>query len=154
MSRSRFLPSSDGEERVPLFIDTNVIVANHSPRSSKHDEVRHVMTEIGTNELPYYPLITNQYVLDEVASLLLSRADVNVAQEVVDRLLSSESLQVLDVEPSLVDRAIEQFQSYHDQSISITDHVIAVQAGDYEVEHIFSYDSGFRTLGFSVIPYS
>jgi predicted nucleic acid-binding protein len=59
---------------------------------------------------------------------------------------------VLDVEPSLVDRAIEQFRAYEDQSISLTAHVVAIQADDHGIEHVFSYDGGFRTLGLSTLP--
>lgn len=29
---------------------------------------------------------------------------------------------------------------------------IVAQAGEYEIEYIFSYDDGFRTLGFSTLP--
>lgn len=79
---------------VPLFFDTNAIVAHEYARASRHDEVQPVM------------------------------------------------------------RAIEQFQAYEDQSISLTDHVIAVQADNHGIEHVFSYDGGFRTLGFSTLPRS
>jgi predicted nucleic acid-binding protein len=68
----RFVPTADSGGPVPLFVDTNAIVAHQYPRASRHDEVRPVIKAIGANELPYFPLVTNQYVLDEVVSLLLS----------------------------------------------------------------------------------
>lgn len=148
----RFTPTTDGNASVPLFVDTNAIVAHQYPRASRHDEVRPVIRAIGANDLPYYPLVTNQYVLDEVVSLLLSHADTRVAHQVITQILETETFRVLDVEPSLVDRAIAQFQEYDDQSISLTDHVIAIQADDYSIEHVFSYDSGFRTLSFTTLP--
>ena len=153
MTFSQFRPSSGGETPVPLFVDTNAIVAHVYARASKHDEVRPVMEAIGANDLPYYPLVTNQYVVDEIVSLLLSHAGVRTAHQALDRVLETDTFRVLDVEPSLVDRAIERFQEYDDQSISLTDHVIAVQANDYDIDHIFSYDTGFRTLGFTVLPH-
>lgn len=148
----RFTPATDRDHPFPLFVDTNAIVAHEYARASRHDEVRPVMQAIGANDLPYYPLVTNQYVLDEVVSLLLSHADTRVAQQALKRILDTETIRVLDVEPSLVDRAIDQFQTYADQSISLTDHVIAVQADDHGIDHIFSYDGGFRTLGFTTLP--
>jgi len=148
----RFVPTADGDASVPLFLDTNAIVAHQYPRASRHDEVRPVILAIGANDLPYYPLVTNQYVLDEVVSLLLSHAGTRVAHQALTQILETETFRVLDVEPSLVDRAIEQFQAYDDQSISLTDHVIAIQAEDYGIDHVFSYDSGFRTLGFTTLP--
>jgi len=148
----RFRPATDVTGSVPLFLDTNAIVAHEYAKASRHDEVRPVMRAIGANDLPYYPLVTNQYVLDEVVSLLLSHATTRVAHRALTRVLDTDTVRVLDVEPSLVDRAIEQFQAYEDQSISLTDHVIAVQADDHGIEHVFSYDGGFRTLEFSTLP--
>jgi len=72
--------------------------------------------------------------------------------QALTRVLDTDTFRVFDVEPSLVDRAIEQFQEYDDQSISLTDHVIAIQADDHGIAHVFSYDGGFRTLGFSTLP--
>jgi predicted nucleic acid-binding protein len=149
-----FHPTEVGETgRTPLFVDTNAIVAHYYPQSAKHDEVREVIEAIGAGELPYCPLLTNRYVLDEVVSLLLSRADTDVAHEALNRLLAEETFRILDVDPGLVDRAVDQFREYDDQEISLTDHVIAEQARDYDVEHLFTYDGDFRTLGFTVIPY-
>lgn len=153
MTFPQFSPSGDGDTPVPLFVDTNAIVAHLYARASRHDEVRPVMQAIGANDLPYYPLVTNQYVVDEIVSLLLSHAGAQVAHQALDRVLDTDTFRVLDVEPSLVDRAIEQFREYDDQSISLTDHVIAIQAEDYNIDHIFTYDAGFRTLGFTILPH-
>lgn len=148
----RFRPPADVTGPVPLFVDTNAIVAHEYARAARHDEVRPVIQAIGANDLPYYPLVTNQYVLDEVVSLLLSRASTRVAHLALTHVLDTDTFRVLDVDPSLVDRAIEQFHQYDDQSISLTDHVIAIQADDHGIEHILSYDGGFRTLGFATLP--
>ncbi|MFC6766381.1 type II toxin-antitoxin system VapC family toxin [Natrinema soli] len=149
----RFVPTTDVDGRVPLFVDTNAIVAHQYERASRHEEIRPVIQAIGTNDLPYYPLVTNQYVLDEVVSLLLSHAGARIAHQVLERILETDTFRVLDVEPSLADRAIEQFRAYDDQSISLTDHLIGVQARDYEIDHILTYDDGFQTLGFTALPH-
>jgi uncharacterized protein len=148
----RFAPASDTNGQVPLFVDTNAVVAHQYEKASRHEEIRPVMQAIGQNDLPYYPLVTNQYVLDEVVSLLLSHAGTRVAHQAVDQILETDTIRMLDVEPSLVDRAIDQFQKYDDQSISLTDHVIAVQAAEYGIDHILTYDNGFRTLGYTTLP--
>lgn len=148
----QFEPAADRDGQVPLFVDTNVLVAHLYARASRHEEVRPVMRAIGDGELDYVPLVTNQYVLDEVVSLLLSRAGPAVALQAVDRIVETDTVRVLDVEPSLVDRALDQFRKYRDQAISLTDHVIATQADKHGVDHVFSYDDGFRTLGFTTIP--
>lgn len=150
----RFYPTEVGETgRTPLFVDTNVITAHYYSQAKKHDVVREVVGAIGAGELPYYPLLTNQYVLDEVVSLLLSRADTHVAHEALNRTFAEETFRVLDVDPGLVNRAVDQFCEYDDQEISLTDHVIALQARDYDIDHLFTYDGDFRTLGFTVVPH-
>lgn len=151
---ARFAPADDESGRTPLFVDTNALVAYFYPRAAKHDEVRDVVGAIGTGQLPYYPLLTNQYVLDEVVTLLLSRANTHVAHEALDRTLAESTVRVLDVEPGLVARAIEEFRDYDDHDISLTDHVIAEQARAVGVDHLFTYDGDFRTLGYTVIPYT
>jgi len=150
----RFDPANvEGDERTPLFVDTNAIVAYFYRRSNNHEEIRTVIEAIGSGELSYYPLLANEYVLDEVVSILLSRADTRVAHEAVERILAEDTFRVLDVETGLVDRAIERFRDYDDQAISLTDHVIDQQARDYSVDHILTYDTDFRTLGLTVIPH-
>lgn len=149
----RFDPGDvGGSGRTPLFVDTNAIVAYFYRRANNHGEIREVIAAIGCGEHPYYPLLTNMYVLDEVVSILLSRADTHVAYEAFDRTTEEETLRVLDVEPGLVDRAIDQFRTYDDQDVSLTDHVIAEQARDHSVDHVLTYHGAFRTLGFTVIP--
>lgn len=152
---ARFEPASVGEGgRTPLFVDTNALVAYFYPRAAQHEEVRDVVGAIGSGDLPYYPLMTNQYVLDEVVTLLLSRADTRVAHDALDRTLAEPTFRVLDVAPDLVDHAVEAFREYDDHDISLTDHVIAEQARATDIDHLFTYDGDFRTLGFTVIPYN
>jgi hypothetical protein len=55
-------------------------------------------------------------VLDEVVSLLLSHAGTHVAHQVLSRILETDTFEVLDVEPSLVDRAIDQFEQIYADS--------------------------------------
>lgn len=154
--RSRFEPSiEDGREApVPLFVDTNALFAYFYRGSSQHDEARVAIEAIGDGELPYNPLVTNQYVLDEVVTLLLSRADCRAAHEALETILNEPTFRVLDVSPGLVEHAIEQFRRYDDQAISLTDHVIAVQADERGIDHLFTYDGDFRTFGITVVPHS
>lgn len=152
---SRFAPSTDTDERgppVPLFVDTNALFAYFYRPSSQHDEVRTVIRAIGAGDLPYNPLLTNQYVLDEVVTLLLSRADTRAAHEALGSILDEPTFEVLGVEPQLVERAVGRFRRYDDQTISLTDHMIAVQADERLVDHLFTYDGDFRTVGVTVVP--
>ena len=41
---------------------------------------------------------------------------------------------------------------YDDQEISFVDHTTSVLADERDIDHIFAFDSDFRTLGFSLVP--
>lgn len=153
--RSRFGPSvEDGRKApVPLFIDTNALFAYFYRESSHHEEARTAITAIGNGELPYNPLVTNQYVLDEVVTLLLSRADGRAAHEALESILDEPTFRVLAVGPALVESAVDQFRRYDDHAISLTDHVIAIQADERGLDHLFTYDGDFRTFGITVVPH-
>lgn len=152
---SRFDPSiEDGRKApIPLFIDTNALFAYFYRESSHHEEARAAIKAIGSGDLLYNPLVTNQYVLDEVVTLLLSRADTRAAHEALESILDEPTFRVLDVGSELVKQATEQFRRYDDQAISLTDHVIAVQADERGIDHLFTYDGDFRTFGITVVPH-
>jgi uncharacterized protein len=53
----------------------------------------------------------------------------------------------------MFDAAHEHFVEYDDQEIAFFDHLGGALARDYEIEHVFTFDSGdFHTLGFTVVP--
>ena len=153
---SRFESSTETDGRkapVPLFVDTNALFPYFYRPSSAHDEARAVIEAIGEGDLPYNPLLTNQYVLHEVVTLLLSREGTRATHEALESILDEPTFQMLDVEPQLVESAVEQFRRYDDQAISLTDHVIAVQLDERGIGHLFTYDRDFRTLRVTVVPH-
>lgn len=96
--------------------------------------------------------MTNRYVVDELLTLLQSRANNEYAVEALDGLRSSGWLSVLQVDDPAFDAAADQFRTYSDHPISFTDHTIGVQARRRDVDHVFSYDGDFETLGLTTVP--
>ncbi|WP_440766619.1 hypothetical protein [Natronorubrum sp. DTA7] len=45
-----------------------------------------------------------------------------------------------------------QFEEYDDQKISFVDHATSDLADERDVDHVFTFDSDFRTLGFTLVP--
>lgn len=146
----RFLPAEVGHH--PLFLDTSALYAYFYDGTAQHDEMSCFFDALGANRLPYRPLLTNQYVLDELVSLLLSDAGHDAAIDAVDSLLESTALTVCSVDDETFTDAVEQFRTYDDQAISLTDHTIALQATEHGADHVLTYDGDFRTLDFVTVP--
>lgn len=136
----------------PVFVDSSALVANFHVRDRNHRDALAFFRGLRDGELRARPLYTSEYVVDEVGTTLLGRADHERAARAVDYLRESRAIEVLHVDRSTYDRALDRFVEFDDQALSITDHVIGVQAGDRNVELVLSFDGDFAALGFSTIP--
>ncbi|MEM4781564.1 MAG: PIN domain-containing protein [Halalkalicoccus sp.] len=146
----RFRPSRS--IRTPLFLDTSALYPRFYDRANQHEEIAAFFDVLGSNELPYRPLFTNQYVVDELVALLLADSSHETAARAVEAIRDSKAIAVLSVTDEVFERSVEEFLQYDDQDISLTDHTIGVHADEAGVEHVLTYDGDFRTLGLNVVP--
>jgi predicted nucleic acid-binding protein len=136
----------------PLFVDTGPFYAQFVATATRHDRARRVFDGIATGDLPYRPLFTSTYVLDELATLVLSHRDHAAAVEALDRIVGSPAT-VISPEETDFEATREQFTRYENPDISFTDHMSYHLANDRGIEHVFSFDPDhFRTLGLTVVP--
>jgi len=145
-----FRPGTDGP--TALFLDTSALFAHFHPEVAEHDSVTAFFERVGANEIPYRPLYTSTYVLDELATLLLSKGTHECATTALSRTTESESIDVLPEADDEFAEARARFQQYDDHEISFTDHLSAVQMRERDVDHVLAYDGDFATLGFEQIP--
>jgi len=144
--------SADGSGATPLFIDTGAFYARFVETAQRHDRATAVFEAIGKREAVYRPLYTSTYVLDELATLILSHHDHEGATAALDRVRQSPTT-VVHADRADFDRTFEQFARYDDYKISFTDHMTGVLAADRDIEHVLTFDSDhFRTLGFTAVP--
>jgi predicted nucleic acid-binding protein len=144
--------SSPEPGATPLFIDTGAFYARFDENSSLHERASAIFTGIGSGELVYRPLYTSTYVLDELATLILSHRNQTEAVAALDRVLDSP-VTVVDPDWADFDACREQFTRYDDQTSSFTDHMTTILAADRDVEYVFTFDpDDFRPLGVTVVP--
>jgi predicted nucleic acid-binding protein len=110
------------------------------------------MEAIEDGTLRFRPLYTTGYVLSELATLLLRKANHEVAMDAISRVQESPAVTVLHPGKTQFSQTCEQFERFDDQQISFVDHMTGVIAADYDAEYIFAFDSDFRTLGYSLVP--
>ena len=136
----------------PLFIDTGAFYARFVGTAQRHDRATAIFEAIGEGEIAYRPLYTSTYVLDELATLILSHRDHDGAAAALERVRESPTT-VIQPDRGDFDRTCDQFARYDDHEISFTDHMSAVLATERDIEHVFTFDPDhFRTLGFTAVP--
>lgn len=137
----------------PLFVDTGPYYARFASNAPRHDRATAVFDDIRAGDLPYRPLYTSTYVLDELATLLVRRSTHANATDALESIRASPAFSILHPDSTDFDEACGQFARYDDHEIEFTDHVSGVLATDRTVGHVFTFDpDDFRTLGFTVVP--
>lgn len=141
-----------GHAARPLFIDTGAFYAFFDENAHRHERAAPIFEAIRTGEVPYRPMYTSTYVLDELATLILSHRTHAAALEALNRVLQS-AVAIVHPDERDFNTTYGQFEQYDDHMISFTDHMSGVLAANREIDHIFTFDTNhFRTLGFTVVP--
>jgi predicted nucleic acid-binding protein len=141
-----------GAGTTPVFIDTGAFYARADSDDSHHEETVRFFDGIRSGNLGYRPLYTSQAVLSEFATLALYKLGHSVATRALTAIRESGSVNVVPVDRPTFGAAAERFGEYDDQRISFVDHTTGVLADERGIEHVFAFDSDFRTLGFSLVP--
>lgn len=150
MTGPRFAPADDGP--TALFLDTSGLFAYFHPRADEHDATREFFRAVVDGTLPYRPLYTNTYVVDELVTLLQSKATPELAREAFDRIVDSETIDLIYETESRFDAVGDALRTYTDHRISFTDHMIAGTMQERHIDHVLAYDGDFETLGLTVVP--
>lgn len=137
----------------PLIIDTGAFYARLDDRDVNHEQAVATFDAIRAGDPVYRPLYTSGYILAELVTLCLIRANRGLIANALEQIRSSSQLAILHPEEHTVEQAIDEFQRYQDQDISLVDHVTGVLAKQIEVTHVFTFEpDDFRTLGLTAVP--
>lgn len=98
------------------------------------------------------PLVTTSYVFDEVVTYFNSRGYHAKAVEVGNRLLTSRSVQFVQVDEGLFKDGWEYFQLRKDKDYSLTDCISFVVMKTFRIETAFTFDQHFVQAGFQKLP--
>lgn len=148
----RFRPNGRGA--TALFLDSSAVYAYFYPRDELHEDARNAFEGIRTGKLPYRPLYTNDYVLDEAVTRLRRYTSHGVATDALTLLRSSDAIRLRRVPDDVFEDAVSRFERYDDHGeISFTDHVIAAHADSLGIDHVYTYDGDFGTFGLTPVPH-
>ena len=141
-----------GTGAAPIFVDTGGFYARADEDDEHHEDAIRLFGRIRSGDVAYRPVYTSQAVLSEFAMLALYKLGHETATRALTSIRESKSVNIVPVGKPAFRTAAEQFVDYDDQEISFVDHTTSVLADERDVDHIFAFDSDFRTLGFSLVP--
>ena len=130
-----------------VFVDTGAWFAHFVPSGPDHSSARNWFDH-NTR-----PLLTTDYVVDELLTLLKMRGEFQRALEVGPLLLDGDVCNLEWVTPIDVENAWEVFSTYRDKAWSFTDCVSRVVMERLRIEMAIAFDIHFRQFGtVAVVP--
>jgi predicted nucleic acid-binding protein len=141
--------------REAVFIDTWGWMALGYHREPRHAEVRHIYRELLGNQIPIF---TNDYVLDELITLLFRREIFEEAARFVEGILAAAARDQVQIERVTSDRFAAAWalrMRFQDKPmISFTDLVSMVIMEERGIQHVLTQDKHFAQvgMGFFLLP--
>lgn len=131
-----------------IFVDTSAWYALYSASDYNNQSAREWMRANPDNAL-----VTTDYVVDELLTLLTTRKNRRHALKAGYDLLSGKTALLEFITPVDFDAAWKLFQSYADKQWSFTDCTSRVVMDRMGIETAFAFDEHFRQFGtVSVVP--
>jgi uncharacterized protein len=125
----------------PVFVDTGAWFARFVPSDTDHVAARDWF------EQNKQPLITTDYVVDELLTLFRIRGEFQRALEVGPSLFNGDICQLEWVSPADVASAWHVFSSYRDKAWSFTDCVSRVVMERLGITTAVAFDDHFSQFG-------
>jgi len=133
-----------------IFVDTGAWYAleveddeNHAPALVLREELRRGR---------YGSLLTSDYVLDEVVTLLRMRKGTEPSFKFADKVLRSKSVSVVWIDRPIFDAALKLLRERRDKKWSFTDCASFIIMSQLGVNKAFAFDENFEQAGFTRLP--
>ena len=97
-------------------------------------------------------LVISSYVFDEIVTFLNSRNRHDKAVEIGNRLLSSPTVQIIQVDEILFFEAWQYFQKHDDKSYSLTDCISFLLMDRLSIQVALTFDQHFVQAGYRRVP--
>ncbi|MEQ8848155.1 PIN domain-containing protein [Botrimarina sp.] len=125
-----------------LFVDTGVWYAASLPEDRDHALCRTALASATAR------LLTTDYVLDELLTLLSARGHRDVAVSVGQRLLEEDTVTLLRITDADIAEAWRVFKSFTDKRWSFTDCTSYAVMQRLAIGEALALDDHFRQFGF------
>jgi predicted nucleic acid-binding protein len=128
-----------------IFVDTSVWFAAHVVEDVEHAQSLDLLVNATSD------LVTTDYVVDELLTLLVARNQREVAVRIGENLWSEQICKLIWVSEDDVRAAWKVFLSFNDKKWSFTDCVSFAVMKRLGITGAFSLDDDFRQFGFASV---
>ncbi|MFW9856807.1 MAG: type II toxin-antitoxin system VapC family toxin [Candidatus Thorarchaeota archaeon] len=132
-----------------IFIDTGAFFASKVKNDVNHSSAVRVEAEIRGGK--YGKMVTTNYILDELYTLLRRRVSHEEAIEIGEAIRNSSNIRIIWILEALEKKSWEWFKESQDKTYSFTDCTSFVVMQSLEIGAAFTYDSHFTQAEFQVI---
>lgn len=132
-----------------LFLDTSFVIALELADERYHPVAKQYWQGLKNSSLQ---LVTSSYVFDEIVTFLSSRNRHDKAVEVGNRLISSPTVQIIQVDAALFSDAWQYFQKHDDKSYSLTDCISFLLMERLSIQTALTFDQHFVQAGYQKVP--
>jgi uncharacterized protein len=130
-----------------IFVDTSAWFAECVPNDANHSAA--ISFRRSTKE----PILTTDFVVDELLTLLKARGEFQRALSIGSRLFRGIVARLEWVQPAGVNEAWQAFRTHRDKAWSFTDCVSQVVMARLGISKAFAFDEHFRQFGsVTVVP--
>jgi len=124
-----------------MFVDTGAWYASFVKEDPAHETCRRLLSVATTK------LVTTDFVLDELLTLLTVRGHRDVARQIGPKILDEEITDLHWITPQNVAAAWEVFTRFDDKLWSFTDCTSYAVMRQLKIDDAFALDEHFRQFG-------
>lgn len=128
-----------------IFVDTGIWYAADVPEDPDHDRARSLLLGATSN------LVTTDYVVDELLTLLVMRKHRDIAVRIGDDFWNQRSCDLVWTTQDDIEAAWHVFISFDDKTWSFTDCVSYAVMKRLAISEAFALDEHFTQFGFVTV---
>jgi predicted nucleic acid-binding protein len=130
-----------------IFVDTGIWYAANVPEDADHQAARDLLLSAASD------LVTTDYVIDELLTLLVVRGHRAIAKRIGDQFWTLQACDLVWTQQTDVADAWNVFVTFNDKTWSFTDCVSYAVMKRLGIVEAFALDDDFKQFGFfSVKP--
>jgi len=133
-----------------IFVDTSAWYALEVEDDENHASAMAFREELKRGR--HGALLTSDYILDEVVTLLIMRKDSEAATGFADKVFRSRSVSVVWIDRQVFEEALKMLKERADRKWSFTDCTSFIIMSQLRVQEAFAYDRNFEQAGFTRLP--
>ncbi len=133
-----------------IFVDTSAWYAMEVEDDINHEAACKVLAIIASGK--HGIIVTTDYVLDEMLTLLQVRKGLAVASAFIDKITKSKSVRIFWVDEGLFERALDTFKKSSDKLWSFTDCTSFALMRELGLSTAFTFDKHFKEAGYLPLP--